>query len=409
MSPAHDYWRLLGRPVTHTLRKLQFVDSLTGWAAGDSGVIIHTTDGGHHWTRQNSSVHSDIVDIFFLDRRHGWALAWLVESPPFGTAVLSTTNGGTTWERKTFAEENVFLGAVHFLDSLTGWMAGHPATIVSTTNGGTDWIGATTVGFCSGYPVLDFNFYDNRYAFANGGAYDISGVAWRTTDYGRRWEAECIAPEPVHRLHFIDSLNIIGVGGDFEYGCSITRTTDGGENWDFVNLQVFGIASGLSFRTPAEAWAPLGTAERFIFTLDSGRTWSDVATPARAVVFDLVFTDSLYGFAVGDSGVVLEYVPLPVGVSERKPYAAPEFTLLTNYPNPFNPSTRISFTLPMRGAVSLTVFDLTCREVVRLLDGEQAAGEHSVEFDGSGLSSGVYTCRLQVGSYNALRKLLLVR
>ncbi|MBN1396471.1 MAG: FG-GAP repeat protein [Bacteroidetes bacterium] len=73
-----------------------------------------------------------------------------------------------------------------------------------------------------------------------------------------------------------------------------------------------------------------------------------------------------------------------------------KFILYQNYPNPFNPTTKISFTIPVgtRHAVSLRVFDLLGREVAALVDETRDAGNHSVKFDGSKLSSGVYFIRM---------------
>lgn len=85
------------------------------------------------------------------------------------------------------------------------------------------------------------------------------------------------------------------------------------------------------------------------------------------------------------------------------------FALDQNYPNPFNPSTVISYSIPKFGNVSLKVYDVIGREVATLVNGRETAGEHSVEFNGSGLASGVYFYRLVAGGYVQTRKLLLLK
>jgi hypothetical protein len=95
------------------------------------------------------------------------------------------------------------------------------------------------------------------------------------------------------------------------------------------------------------------------------------------------------------------------------------FALHPNYPNPFNPSTRLSYDLASAGSVTLTVYDLLGREVRRLVNGQQSAGRHTVEWDGSGdatkTSSGVYIGRLHVTGetgatvYSASLKLLMMK
>ncbi len=80
-----------------------------------------------------------------------------------------------------------------------------------------------------------------------------------------------------------------------------------------------------------------------------------------------------------------------------------------NHPNPFNPSTVITFTMASPGQVRLTVFNALGEEVSVLLDGVRGAGEHSVVFDAAGLPGGVYFCRMQGGGPPSTLKLLLVK
>ena len=95
----------------------------------------------------------------------------------------------------------------------------------------------------------------------------------------------------------------------------------------------------------------------------------------------------------------------PVGADDQ-PVA---FALTQNVPNPFNPSTTISFTLPESGVASLKVFDLTGREVATLVDGMTGRGEHNVVFDGSQLSTGVYFYTLQFNGQAQTQKMVLVK
>jgi len=85
------------------------------------------------------------------------------------------------------------------------------------------------------------------------------------------------------------------------------------------------------------------------------------------------------------------------------------FIFSQNYPNPFNPATTISFGLPSRSFVSLKVYDILGREVSALLSEELQPGTYSRQFDGTGLTSGVYFYRLQAGSFIETKKLVLVR
>jgi len=79
------------------------------------------------------------------------------------------------------------------------------------------------------------------------------------------------------------------------------------------------------------------------------------------------------------------------------------------YPNPFNPTTTLSFVLPEAGEVLLAVYDITGREVASLVNGHISSGEHSVVWDANGMSSGIYFARLESGKTQMTQKLLLIK
>lgn len=85
------------------------------------------------------------------------------------------------------------------------------------------------------------------------------------------------------------------------------------------------------------------------------------------------------------------------------------FIVFQNYPNPFNPSTLISYHLPKAGDVSVKVFDVMGRMVTELVNQNQTAGLHTVNFNAANLSSGVYYYTVKSGSYTDTKKLLLMK
>ncbi len=86
-----------------------------------------------------------------------------------------------------------------------------------------------------------------------------------------------------------------------------------------------------------------------------------------------------------------------------------EFNLHQNYPNPFNPTTSISFTIGQSSFVELKVFDLLGREVAMLVNEKKWAGYHSVDFDASTLSSGMYFYTLRAGAFRQTKRMILLR
>jgi len=86
-----------------------------------------------------------------------------------------------------------------------------------------------------------------------------------------------------------------------------------------------------------------------------------------------------------------------------------EFSLSQNFPNPFNPSTRIAFNVPEKSELSLKVFDILGEEVAVLFEGIIESGFHEIEFTGAGLPSGLYVYTLNSGNYFQTRKMMLMK
>jgi hypothetical protein len=85
------------------------------------------------------------------------------------------------------------------------------------------------------------------------------------------------------------------------------------------------------------------------------------------------------------------------------------YELSQNFPNPFNPSTQINFSLKTAGKVELKVFDILGREVATLVNDHKAAGAHTVEFNASGLASGIYFYRIVADQFTAMKKMMLLK
>ncbi|HCV44133.1 MAG TPA: hypothetical protein DGH68_11665 [Bacteroidetes bacterium] len=85
------------------------------------------------------------------------------------------------------------------------------------------------------------------------------------------------------------------------------------------------------------------------------------------------------------------------------------YHLADSYPNPFNPTTTITFQIPTGSVVSLKVFDLLGREVATLVEGTMQPGSYTSRWNASGFGSGVYICKLTAGEYSEAKKLILMK
>ena len=99
----------------------------------------------------------------------------------------------------------------------------------------------------------------------------------------------------------------------------------------------------------------------------------------------------------------------PVGIQPMNTNVPASYNLYQNFPNPFNPATSIKFDIAKKGNVRLVVFDMLGRELSALINESLNPGTYQVSFDGSGLSSGIYFCRLQSGDYSTTTKMNLIK
>jgi hypothetical protein len=97
------------------------------------------------------------------------------------------------------------------------------------------------------------------------------------------------------------------------------------------------------------------------------------------------------------------------GLGEDHPDLPKEISLAANYPNPFNPTTTIYYTLPEDKYVTLTVYNVLGQEVKRLVDGTENAGYKTATFDANNLQSGVYYYRFTAGNFTQVKKMLLLK
>ena len=86
-----------------------------------------------------------------------------------------------------------------------------------------------------------------------------------------------------------------------------------------------------------------------------------------------------------------------------------QYALYQNFPNPFNPYTKIRYSIPEPGRVKISVYNIIGEEIVTLVNREKEVGYYEVEFDGSNLPSGVYLYKLQSNNYTEFKKMILMK
>ena len=130
--------------------------------------------------------------------------------------------------------------------------------------------------------------------------------------------------------------------------------------------------------------------------------------------YDVTIFDHYFAVGVGDPStaewIIIGHTnPLPTGIYPDVDNIPSEYRLSQNHPNPFNPLTNISYSLPRAGEVTLIIYNILGEEVARLADGFQQAGEYRTQWSASNVSSGIYFYRLRSGDYTETKKMVLLK
>ena len=169
---------------------------------------------------------------------------------------------------------------------------------------------------------------------------------------------------------------------------------------------------------PSGTWTELG---RFMVPNpnpndpNNGYTFYSFGAPATSVngrfaIRYCVVDGGLYGNNSDFIGIdEISIYRTNVGINPINSNVPGNYSLMQNYPNPFNPSTKINFAIPKAGLITVKVYNILGKEITTLVNENLPAGNYSVNFSGSNLTSGVYFYRLESNGYTATKKMLLTK
>ena len=284
-AQSQSDWSSQTSNVGVNLYDVHFADRNNGWAVGDTGTILLTTDGGANWNTRNSGTTRTLTSVVFADRNNGWTVGGS------GT-ILRTTDGGTTWNtRNSNAMAN--LEGVHFVDGNNGWAVGSGGTIVRTADGGSTW---SRQNSRTTQQLWDVHFADRN----NGWAVGTGGTILSTTDGGANWRTQNSRSSAFLRnVHFINPQRgwVVGNGG------TLLRTTDGGANWSRQNSGTTRTLTSVDFADRNNGWA-VGASGTILRTTDGGTNWNTRNSGTTQHLWDVYFLNPERGWAVGSGGTI---------------------------------------------------------------------------------------------------------
>ena len=314
-SASADGWVAQTSGTTSVLRGIAFSDATHGWAVGDNGTILATTNGGATWNPQSSGSYVDLHAVAFTDASHGWAVGYrqtsfgLTES--YENTILATVNGGATWSTLVGWTYGGGLSAVAFTDASHGWVVGGDAQIWAATNSGATW-SRQTFGELAWFS--DVAFTDASHGWVVGGLY-LSPTIGATTNGGATWSAQGLGAESsgtltgLNGIAFADATHGWAVGAtyDSEYnttGNVIFATVNGGATWSPQSSGSTASLNDVAFTDATHGWA-VGPDGTILATTNGGATWNPQSSGSSAWLYDVASTDANHGWAVGAGGTIL--------------------------------------------------------------------------------------------------------
>lgn len=343
----------------------------------DWGISVkQTTDGGYIIAGHTESYGAGLSDV------------WLIRTDP---------SGNPAWE-KTYGAAGADFGTSVDLTSDGGFV------VVGYQNS------FTAGGFDIGFIKVDQN--GNLVWLKNfGGAYNDMGYSVKkTTDGGYAITG------------FTESF---GAGGSDVW--LIKTDSDGNEQWSRTyggiendigrsveetsdgNIIITGSTKSFGFGKQDVGFSKTDPAGNLIWITTYGGVEDDFGYSVKQTADGgYIITGGTLSFGTGNGDVwLLKTEPDASPVEEET--VVKDYVLYQNYPNPFNPSTTIEYQIPELSFVTIKIYDLLGNEISTFINEEKLAGKYEVEFNASGLTSGVYFYQLRADSFVETKQMILMK
>jgi len=415
-SFTFSQWQIQNSGTTENLNDVETLYIVSGTSAivvGDNGIILKTTNSGNEWIIKSSGITNNLKAVSFCTTEDGVTV---------GDSIICITNdGGETWLIKKIDKTAIsvsYYWSSHFgRNIIVGCSDG---TLMYSTDVGTTWIDTlltnepiVAVGSFLSYP------YGPEIIIISSNSYTAS------TNYP-------ISQSSIWTLHnnpigFWDLLTggelnwwnyLIGWGGNPGPIPFLLKKNNLDTIWTRIELnQLLFQPKDIAVFTYHELFI-CGNSGKIFVSTDDGFNWLEQTSGTNENLNSIKFRGiNPTGYIVGDNGTIL-FTSNGGGINNVEEILQPErIHLYQNYPNPFNPSTTIEYEINSRQYVQLKIFDLLGTEISTLVNEEQEAGIHKIEFNKSEskieLGSGIYFYQLITFQNNIesiqTRKMILLK
>lgn len=402
-SLIQSQWYLQTNPAgMNAVYDIQFIDSLTGWAAGDNNTILKTINAGENWIIQDPILFETniLFTIYALNSTTVFAAGT-------NEIIIRSTNGGLNWSviSDTANSGSGIYYDIFFIDQQTGWVGSLSGKIMKTTNGGLSW---NVILLNTGSTINQVYFSNTQTGWLAG----ESGLLKKSTDGGINWS---FIPQFTGADFYLNSLHFLNstTGWLAAYRDIIFKTTDAGNSWDSLAVSAHGqcIRFADSLTGYCGGSDVINNNSVMCITGDGGITWFRQFLPITSGYCSSVwvYNDSIAWAAFGNRIIHTTNAGGPIGIKVSSDIIPSGFRLLQNYPNPFNSSTIIEFEVTKSADYKIEVFNVLGEKISEPVNAKLEYGSHRVIFSSDKLAAGAYYYRLSGDGTSATKKMVIVK
>ena len=365
-------------------------------AGSNTGRIFYSLDSGDSWVPADTGFYGQYVRSLIVGGTKlyaGTGQGVFVASNFYGTDWLPINNGLTNTQVLSLAFKNIGIGNTNFFAGTYG------SGVFLSTNNGTNWTAANSGmehSIVWALATIDSNI------FAGTG---IEGV-FNSTDNGTSWTSvnAGLIEADVRCLIQCDSFIFAGT-----WGSGVFRSSKNDLSWVPVNSGLTDLDILSLYTIDTNIFA--ATYNGVFLSTDFGNSWVSVNSGLEnmdAWTFNVL---GQYVYTGTSAGKVMKR-PLSeilTDVQNHITTTPTEFSLSQNFPNPFNPITRLKYSISKSSQVTLKIFNTLGQEIETLFSEEKPVGSYEVNWNAANFPSGVYFYRLQAGSFVETKKMLLLK
>ncbi len=411
---------------------VEFLNKDIGWIASGYGESHFTTDGGETWNLLFKSDSTFLRSTAFLNQSIGF-IGNLGPDEYGGPTITDknliyrTTDGGFSWNpiSNISGETGRGICGMQAIEDKYVYAVGRvrgPSFFMKSTDAGETWVSKNLSSLAAG--LIDVHFFNPDtgiiVGLTNANHSQSKGIILQTFDGGNNWKEIYTserAGEWTWKISFSSrKIGYVSLQRNSGSPVNFIKTIDGGKTWFEKEFSATPyVVQGIGFANDTLGWIGGNSTYTTYQTTDGGDSWSPANFGSRINRFH--FIDELNGFAAGQT--VYKYNgSFITSVDHDQPIS--NFELSQNFPNPFNPTTKIRFSIPninqANGNASdgllyttLKIYDSLGNLITVLVNEEMRPGENELEFNAGNLSSGVYYYQLVVGNFTESKKMILIK